>query len=115
MGSTAARVARGEAPPEAGGGARREVLVAHFRDGRSAARAISDLAERGFPTDGVYVVASGEAGLLTRLGVTAADAGRAAAERAAVVVAVAVGCDRSADCLAVLGERAEVVGVPAAA
>jgi hypothetical protein len=90
-------------------------VVAHFADGRRAARAIGDLEARGVAVDELYVVAGHEAGLLARIGVTAADVRRAAAEAAAVVVAAAVTDDHAADCLAILSERAEAIGVPAAA
>jgi hypothetical protein len=89
-------------------------VVAHFADGRRATRAIGDLEARGVAVDELYVVAGHEAGLLARIGVTAADVRRAAAEAAAVVVA-AVTDDHAADCLAILSERAEAIGVPAAA
>jgi hypothetical protein len=89
-------------------------VLAHFRNGRSAARAITDLEARGVAVAEVYVVAAGEAELLARIGVAPADAHRAAAESTPVVVAVAVANDCVADCLAVLGERAEAIGVPAA-
>jgi hypothetical protein len=90
-------------------------VVAHFPDGRSAARAVGDLEARGVAVDELYVVAGREAGLLARIGVAAADVRRAAAEAAAVVVVAAVGDDQAGDCLAVLSERAEAIGVPAAA
>jgi hypothetical protein len=90
---------------------RSEVVLAHFRDGRSAARAIDDLDGRGVAVDAVYVVAAGEAELLTRIGVDVTDAGRAAAEPARIIVAVAVGDEHTGDCLAVLAEHADAMGV----
>jgi hypothetical protein len=96
-------------------GARREVVIAHFRDGQGAARALIELERRGIPAYGVYVVAAGEAWLLTRLGIAPGLAGAASDEPAAVIVAVAVGCEFAADCLAHLGEHAQAIGVPAAA
>jgi hypothetical protein len=91
------------------------VLVAHFRDGRSAAHALIDLDTCGIPAYGVYVVAASEAGLLSRLGISPGAAGRAGAEAVAVIVAVVVGCEDTADCLARLGGHALAIGVPAAA
>jgi hypothetical protein len=89
--------------------------VAHFCDGRSAARALIELDEREIPAYGVYVVAASEAWLLTRLGIDPGDAGRAGAEPAPVIVAVAVGRECAADCLAHLGAHAQAIGVLAAA
>jgi hypothetical protein len=95
------------------------VVVAHFRDGRSAAHALIDLDTCGIPAYGVYVVAASEAGLLSRLGISPGAAGRAgaepAAEPAAVIVAVVVGCELTADCLAKLGGHALAIGMSAAA
>jgi hypothetical protein len=100
--------------PEPTSGERPQLVLAHFLDGRSAARAIRDLDASGAAVDAVYVVAAGEAGLLARLGVAATDAVRATAEPTRVVVAVAVADDHAGDCIAVLVERSGAIGVPAA-
>jgi hypothetical protein len=86
----------------------RQLVVAHFRSGRRAARAIRALDEQGVDAEDVYVVAAGEAELLVRLGVVTAEA-----DRIAVVVAAAVAAGAVAACLAVLGAGAEAVGVAA--
>jgi hypothetical protein len=87
---------------------RRELVVAHFRSGRRAARAIRALDEQGVAVEDVYIVAAGEAELLVRIGVVTAEA-----DRIAVVVAAAVADDAVTACLAVLGAGAEAVGVAA--
>jgi hypothetical protein len=86
----------------------RELVVAHFRTGRRAARAIRALDEQGVDVEDVYVVAAGEAELLVHIGVAPGEA-----DRIAVVVAAAVAGDAVPACLAVLGAGAEAVGVAA--
>ena len=101
---------RGGAEAVAGGRTtgRRELVVAHFRSGRRAARAIRALDEQGVDVEDVYVVAAGEAELLVHIGVAPGEA-----DRTAVVVAAAVAGDAVPACLAVLGAGAEAVGVAA--
>lgn len=84
------------------------MVVAHFRSGRRAARAIRALGEHSVAVDDVYVVAAGEAELLVRVGVVAAEA-----ERTAVVVAAAVANGAVAACVTALSVGAEAVGVAA--
>jgi hypothetical protein len=86
--------AGGEAAPGPAPRVALELVLAHFRSGRSAARAIADLEARGVAVAEVDVAAAGEAELLVRIGVAPADAYRAAAESTPVVVAVAVADDR---------------------
>jgi hypothetical protein len=105
----AGRRAGGGAAPEARERGRREVVVAHFLAGGVAARAIRALEDQGVEVDELYVVAAGDAGLLSRVGAVAAEV-----DRATVVVAAAVRTDAAVACLTVLGEDAEAAGVATA-
>jgi hypothetical protein len=107
---TAGRRTGGGAAPGARQRGGREVVVAHFLDGAGAGRAIRALEDQGVEVDALYVVAAGEAGLLSRIGAVTAEV-----DRATVVVAAAVRADAAVACLTVLGEDAEAAGVATAA
>jgi hypothetical protein len=100
----------GGAAPGARQRGRREVVVAHFLDGAGAGRAIRALEDQGVEVDALYVVAAGEAGLLSRIGAVTAEV-----DRATIAVAAAVRADAAVACLTVLGEDAEAAGVATAA
>jgi hypothetical protein len=88
-----------------------QTVVAHFRDGSSAARAVGELTASGLRVRDVYVIGGAESGLLRRIGVVG-DIRRRGGAHPPVVVAAVVEEGDAARSVAVLGGRAEAVGVP---
>ena len=87
-----------------------QTVIAHFRDGRSAARAVGELTASGLGVRDVYVVGGTESGLLRRIGVVD-DLRRSGRAHPPVVVAAVVEATDTAESVAVLSGRAEAVGV----
>jgi hypothetical protein len=86
-------------------------VVAQFRDGKGAARAIDDLTASGLGVQDVYVLRAGETQLLDRLGV-GGDSVIPIGTTARVVVAAVVVDGHTAQCATLLGARAQAVDVP---